>query len=175
MQLQPNAASSHAGPEPELRRRWQRSPRAIITTLNVGCALLIALASMSTPADALIDRLVVQTTSGPIRGRSAKVEGREVHVFNGVPYAKPPVAGLRFRKPVPIEPWHGILDATQLPAACVQERYEYFPGFQGEDMWNPNTNLSEDCLYLNVWAPIHPKLRHNRGAHGSAPIGEVSV
>lgn len=70
----------------------------------------------------IIDRLVVQTSSGPIRGRSVKVEGREVHVFNGVPFAKPPVEGLRFKKPVPAEPWHGVLDATRLPPTCVQER-----------------------------------------------------
>lgn len=71
----------------------------------------------------MIDRLVVQTSSGPIRGRSVVVQGREVHVYNGVPYAKPPVDQLRFRKPVPVEPWHGVLDATRLPPACVQERY----------------------------------------------------
>lgn len=70
----------------------------------------------------IVDRLVVQTSSGPIRGRSVKVEGREVHVFNGVPFAKPPVDNLRFRKPVPAEPWHGVLDATRLPYTCVQER-----------------------------------------------------
>lgn len=73
-------------------------------------------------AYAIIDRLVVQTSSGPIRGRSVKVEGREVHVFNGVPFAKPPVDGLRFKKPVAAEPWHGVLDATRLPPTCVQER-----------------------------------------------------
>lgn len=80
------------------------------------CAQVIA------SAHGIIDRLVVQTSSGPIRGRSVKVEGREVHVYNGVPFAKPPVDGLRFRKPVPAEPWHGVLDATRLPASCVQER-----------------------------------------------------
>lgn len=70
----------------------------------------------------IIDRLVVQTNSGPIRGRSQIVQGREIHIFHGVPFAKPPIDSLRFRKPVPAEPWHGVLDATRLPPTCVQER-----------------------------------------------------
>lgn len=70
----------------------------------------------------VIDRLVVQTSSGPVRGRSVTVQGREVHVYAGIPYAKPPLDDLRFRKPVPAEPWHGVLDATRLPPTCVQER-----------------------------------------------------
>ncbi|XP_011695954.1 PREDICTED: acetylcholinesterase-like [Wasmannia auropunctata] len=117
--------------------------------------------------------LVVETTSGLMRGFSRTVLDREVHVFYGVPFAKPPVGPLRFRKPLPIEPWHGILNATTLPNSCYQERYEYFPGFEGEEMWNPNTNISEDCLYLNIWAPQKLRLRHkespdNVGNNGMA-------
>ncbi|XP_049534871.1 acetylcholinesterase isoform X4 [Anopheles darlingi] len=125
--------------------------------------LLVVEATVIRPVYGIIDRLVVQTSSGPIRGRSTMVQGREVHVFNGVPFAKPPVDNLRFRKPVPAEPWHGVFDATRLPPSCIQERYEYFPGFAGEEMWNPNTNVSEDCLYLNIWVPTKTRLRHGRG------------
>uniref|UniRef100_T1H2E2 Carboxylesterase type B domain-containing protein n=1 Tax=Megaselia scalaris TaxID=36166 RepID=T1H2E2_MEGSC len=70
-----------------------------------------------------MDRLVVQTSSGPVRGRVVNVQGREVHVYTGIPYAKPPVDELRFRKPVPAEPWHGVLDATRQPSTCVQEKH----------------------------------------------------
>ncbi|XP_014601800.1 PREDICTED: acetylcholinesterase-like [Polistes canadensis] len=111
------------------------------------------------------DPLVVETTSGLVRGFSRKIENRDVHIFYGIPFAKPPIGPLRFRKPLPIEPWHGILNATILPNSCYQERYEYFPGFEGEEMWNPNTNISEDCLYLNIWVPQRVKLRHK----GSEP------
>lgn len=113
------------------------------------------------------DPLVVETTSGLVRGLSRSVLGREVHVFYGIPFAKPPVGPLRFRKPLPIDPWHGVLEATSLPNSCYQERYEYFPGFEGEEMWNPNTNISEDCLYLNVWVPQKLRLRHK----GTEPPG----
>lgn len=94
--------------------------------------------------------------------------GREVHIFTGIPFAKPPLGPLRFRKPVPIDPWHGVLEATAMPNSCYQERYEYFPGFEGEEMWNPNTNISEDCLYLNIWVPQHLRVRH----HQDKPLTE---
>ncbi|XP_018327669.1 acetylcholinesterase [Agrilus planipennis] len=119
--------------------------------------------------DFTIDPLVVETTTGMVRGYSKTVLGREVHVFTGIPFAKPPLEQLRFRKPVPIEPWHGILNATKLPNSCVQERYEYFPGFEGEEMWNPNTNISEDCLYLNLWVPQRLRIRH----HDNKPRGDL--
>ncbi|XP_042882012.1 acetylcholinesterase-like [Penaeus japonicus] len=99
------------------------------------------------------DALVVQTKTGLVRGFREKVLGEYVDVFLGIPFAKPPLGDLRFKKPVPIDPWHGIFDATALPKSCIQEAYASFPGFEGEEMWNPNTELSEDCLYLNLWVP----------------------
>lgn len=64
------------------------------------------------------------------------------------------VAGsLRFRHPRPVERWPGVLNATTLPNSCVQIFDTVFGDFSGATMWNPNTPLSEDCLYVNVVVP----------------------
>lgn len=60
---------------------------------------------------------------------------------------------LRFRKPVPVEQQDETFPAKTLPNSCQQETYTTFPNFRGEEMWNPNTPISEDCLYLNLWIP----------------------
>lgn len=121
------------------------------------------------------DPLVVDTTSGLVRGFSRTVLDKEVHVFYGVPFAKPPVGQLRFRKPLPVDPWHGVLNATVMPNSCYQERYEYFPGFEGEEMWNPNTNISEDCLYMNIWVPRKLRLRHKGSTETSERPGGLPI
>lgn len=107
---------------------------------------------------------VVVTSTGMVQGYTKIIVNREVRVYTGIPFAKPPVGPLRFRRPVPVDPWPGVLNATKLPNTCYQERYEYFPGFEGEEMWNPNTKLSEDCLYLNIWIPRKQRTRHHSNA-----------
>jgi len=64
--------------------------------------------------------------------------------FLGLPYAEPPVGGLRFRPPVPIRSWGGSLDATAFGPACPQ------PVEAGSSLYQEQ---SEDCLTLNVWTP----------------------
>ena len=49
--------------------------------------------------------------------------------------------------------WNSTFEANQLPNACMQSPDEAFGDFPGSQMWNPNTNISEDCLYLNVYRP----------------------
>ena len=70
-----------------------------------------------------------------------------------IPFAKPPLGDLRFKKPIPVDPWPQVYDANRLPNSCPQNALNYFPGFSGEDRWNPKTPISEDCLYLNLWVP----------------------
>ena len=49
--------------------------------------------------------------------------------------------------------WRRTLKAHRKPNACVQVPDETYPGFFGAEMWNPNTPISEDCLYLNIAVP----------------------
>lgn len=96
---------------------------------------------------------VINTSHGRVQGKLLSVLGGYVRAFLGIPYAKPPIGKLRFRPPELAEKWDNVRDATAFPNTCCQIPDTVFPGFKGAEMWNPNTPLSEDCLYLNVWAP----------------------
>ena len=83
---------------------------------------------------------------------------RDVDVWYGIPYAQPPIGDLRFRHPRPMEAWKDVKETTKKPNSCVQIKDTFFPGFYGAEMWNANTPISEDCLYLNVAVPQpHPQ------------------
>ena len=68
-----------------------------------------------------------------------------LNIYEGVPYAAPPLGNLRWREPQPVRPWTGTRDATEFAPACMQKGVS----MPGE---TPPT-VSEDCLYLNIWAP----------------------
>ncbi|GLG99963.1 Acetylcholinesterase, partial [Gryllus bimaculatus] len=100
------------------------------------------------------DSLVVQTTRGRVRGATITApSGKLMDAWLGIPYAQKPVGQLRFRHPRPVERWEGVLNATRPPNSCVQIIDTFFGDFSGAAVWNPNTPLSEDCLYINVVAP----------------------
>ncbi len=120
----------------------------IKTTLPILALLFLRLAAGQ-------DELIVSTDKGKVRGLRLPLPGGSEYVaaFLGIPYAKPPLDQLRFRQPEPAEEWNGIRDATRYSNSCFQEPDTLYPGFPGAEMWNPNTRISEDCLYLNVWTP----------------------
>lgn len=87
---------------------------------------------------------IIETAYGRVEGK--KLEN--VYVWKGIPYAKPPVGSLRFRPPVKPEGWDGIRDATEFSPVASQPSSEIM-NFLGNNI----DNMSEDCLYLNVWSP----------------------
>ncbi len=85
----------------------------------------------------------VTTKTGVVSGLNAE---SGVRMFRGIPFAAPPVGQLRWRPPEPPVKWNGVRDATRFAAQCMQGRIY-------DDMMFRNAGTSEDCLYLNVWAP----------------------
>ena len=81
-------------------------------------------------------RPVVTTDSGSLRGRVTN----GIATFLGIPYAAPPVRDLRWRPPQPTAGWNGIRAADEFGRDCLQHT-------------SSTLAQSEDCLYLNVWAP----------------------
>jgi para-nitrobenzyl esterase len=67
-------------------------------------------------------------------------------VYRGIPFAAPPVGSLRWRAPQPAAKWEGVLQAGKFAPRCMQGGGAPSDAAQAPDM-------SEDCLYLNVWSP----------------------
>ena len=78
-------------------------------------------------------------TGGQVRGALSDANP-EIIALKGVPFAAPPVGDLRWRPPEPVVVWEGVRDGSSTGRICPQA------GGQAETQ-------SEDCLFLNVWAP----------------------
>jgi para-nitrobenzyl esterase len=94
------------------------------------------------PAGAQLTR-AVRIAGGLIQGTVAP---SGVRTFRGIPFAAPPVGERRWKPPQPAAGWKGVRRATRFGPRCMQ-----LPIFS--DMVFRSDGMSEDCLYLNVWAP----------------------
>ncbi len=83
---------------------------------------------------------VVRTDKGLVRG----VADARSRVFQGIPFAAPPIGQLRWQLPQPTTPWSGVRDASKPGSVCAQL------DSSGEKLLDRS---SEDCLYLNVTTP----------------------
>ena len=72
-------------------------------------------------------------------------------VFKGIPFAKPPVGDLRWKKPQPVEPWEGVRECYNFGPAAYQLDRAYEVG--AKNLYPTPYEISEDCLYINVWTP----------------------
>ena len=92
---------------------------------------------------ALSPDVPVAVSGGLVRGAPSETHPGII-AFQGIPFAAAPAGELRWRPPAPVEPWDGVRDAAAPGAICPQ---------QGLPGGAQRAAQSEDCLFLNVWAP----------------------
>ncbi|XP_035894741.1 putative inactive carboxylesterase 4 [Anopheles stephensi] len=86
------------------------------------------------------DRPTISTSGGQVQGTTESCGlFCTYYSFKGIPYAEPPVGGLRFANPVPHGGWSGVRDASQHGSSCPSP--DALP------------TEAEDCLFVNVYSP----------------------
>jgi para-nitrobenzyl esterase len=109
-------------------------------------ALLAVAAWTSADAASGVSRApVVVTPQGALRG---DVVAPGVASFKGIPFAQPPVGPRRWKAPAAASAWRGLREAHDFGPSCIQ------PPWPATSVYLDHPpKFSEDCLYLNVWAP----------------------
>ncbi len=117
-------------------------PHIVKRIVLIGVALLSAhgqIVETPVPGDP------VRIDTGRVAG---KVLASGVKAYLGIPFAAPPVGDFRWREPQPVKPWKGVYNADRKMPECIQVlRPHDINHYFGEEA------SSEDCLYLNLWAP----------------------
>mmetsp|Transcript_68195 Transcript_68195/g.137189 ORF Transcript_68195/g.137189 Transcript_68195/m.137189 type:complete len:339 (+) Transcript_68195:57-1073(+) len=134
-------------------------PKVNMRGLALGC-LLASFGIEASPWSSANDVLARTVSLNPTQlapgsptlvqlGPNQFLEGREddstgQRRFLGIPFALPPVDELRWKAPAPPdESWEGTADASRFGNSCVQSSSGFTIG----------GDVSEDCLYLNVYTP----------------------
>ncbi|XP_076135959.1 fatty acyl-CoA hydrolase precursor, medium chain-like [Alosa pseudoharengus] len=120
--------------------------------------LLFSASVVYTSSSTAHDGPLIHTKLGALRGEYLRVRGKTtvVHSYLGVPFAKPPVGPLRLAPPQPVQGWEGVRDATKQPPMCLQDRQISLFFAKEYNMVMEIPEVSEDCLYLNVYTPAKP-------------------
>ena len=105
------------------------------------------IAALSLFALATVAQKPVKTESGDLVG----VQQSSVRAYLGVPFAAPPVGPLRWKPPQPVRRSAMPLAANKYGASCMQKLpHSKLPWTEPFMVQN---EVSEDCLFLNIWAP----------------------
>jgi para-nitrobenzyl esterase len=124
------------------RRRRAWAVLLVTAVMAAACGQDGSITSRKTepPYAGPMDAGVVRTSMGTLRGMAAS----DYRLFQGIPYAAPPVGPLRWQLPRPAARWSGMLDASKPGPQCMQDT--------GRDP-RVGKPTSENCLTLNVWTP----------------------
>ncbi|MEH6678037.1 carboxylesterase/lipase family protein [Phenylobacterium sp.] len=110
-----------------------------ISLIAAAWGLLAATAASAAPA-------TIRVESGTLAGEATD----RARVFRNIPYAAPPVGALRWAPPQAPAAWTGSRPAVEAGPSCPQPmREDGAPNAGGA-----NGPMSEDCLQLNVFAPL---------------------
>lgn len=139
------------------------------TTISLVATALFALGGCATLQPS--GDVIAMTHSGKIAGAAQN----GVITFKGVPYAQPPVGDLRWAPPRPVR-WDGVREARAFGLPCLQPTNPDGVTANGAGV---SGTSSEDCLYLNIWAPAKarntPIMLWLYGGGGTMGAGSVST
>jgi len=120
--------------------RIRKSFRSVhrMTAIAVVAAVTVALAGGALATPKIQQGTLIHLADGDVQGT---ING-STRQFLGIPFAAPPLGALRWKPPVPPQPWQNVLQANAFALPCAQ-----LESIQAAASDN------EDCLYLNVWTP----------------------
>lgn len=94
---------------------------------------------------------IAWTENGAVEGIEAS--NQQITIFRGIPFAAPPVGGLRWRDPLPPESWAGVRECHHFAPAAMQKEDTGASAVVAQEFYLKDLKKSEDCLYLNIWTP----------------------
>ena len=105
--------------------------------------------------------LIIMVSCNGVKNPVLKIEGGEIQgiptetpgvfVYKGIPYAAPPVGDLRWKAPQPVIPWEGVKVADTYGPAAAQPPRQPGSFYHTEFFTDDGHQVSEDCLYLNIY------------------------
>nr|XP_018917077.1 PREDICTED: pyrethroid hydrolase Ces2a-like isoform X2 [Bemisia tabaci]XP_018917078.1 PREDICTED: pyrethroid hydrolase Ces2a-like isoform X2 [Bemisia tabaci]XP_018917079.1 PREDICTED: pyrethroid hydrolase Ces2a-like isoform X2 [Bemisia tabaci] len=132
-------------------------PKLLIVTT------LVALVESKSPLIDIGDKVSGQEFNIPNLGSLVGTETvsfwsrRKIYQYQGVPYAVPPVGDLRFKPPQPAPPFKDTWNAMYMRRACPQTvDLKTVKKRAVSNATEPNEEILEDCLFLNIYTPMAP-------------------
>ena len=110
----------------------------------LGLAGLLCCTACTMPDPQLEKRMSLSTSSGLVFAEAGP-EGSLI--FRDIPYAQPPVGAGRWAAPVRLDTPEQMISTKPEPVMCPQPQSMASGGAEGEYLG------SEDCLYLDIYAP----------------------